>query len=139
MVRAEIEALVRRWATEGVAEGREEVFDELLSDDVLDTSGATPTRGRDSFKARARMVSGALHERLVVVDGLVVDGAFIAWRWTLTGTHAATFLDVAPTGKRVTLCGVNFQRLRDGRVAEHWTLADLAGLARQLRDAGPAA
>ena len=133
MDRQEIEKLVQRWATEAVAAGREEAWSELLADDVVDRSGPTESRGRESFQARARAVSAAFANRHVTVDDLVVEGDRIAWRWTLTGTHAGAFLDVAPTGKAITLRGVNFQRLRGGTVVEHWTLADLAGLARQLR------
>jgi len=133
MGRDRIERLVARWANEAVAAGREEVWDELLAEDVLDLSRPMASRGRESFKARSRAVSAALADRSVTVDNLVVDGDRIAWRWTLTGTHVGTFLDLAPAGKRVTLRGANFQRLQDGAVVEHWTLADLAGLGRQLR------
>jgi steroid delta-isomerase-like uncharacterized protein len=133
MDRQEIEKLVERWATEAVAAGREEAWAELLADDVVDRSGPTESHGRESFKARARAVSAAFGSRHVNVDALVIEVDRIAWRWTLTGTHTGAFLDVAPTGRVITLRGVNFQRLRGGVVVEHWTLADLAGLARQLR------
>jgi len=131
MDRDTIEKLVERWAA--VAAGREEVWDELLAEDVLDLSGPTASRGRESFKARSRAVSAAFGDRSVTVDNLVVDGDRIAWQWTLTGTHVGAFLDLAPTRRRVTLRGANFQRVQDGAVVEHWTLADLAGLGRQLR------
>jgi predicted ester cyclase len=135
MDRAEIESLVSRWATDGVAEGRLEVFDELLDEGVVDLSGGGggAIEGRDSFKLRARAVQGALSNRTVTVDALVIEADRVAWRWSLRGVHAGVFLDVAPTGKSVVLSGVNFQRVRDGRVVEHWTLGDLASLARQLR------
>jgi steroid delta-isomerase-like uncharacterized protein len=133
MDRAQIQELVTRWATQAVAAGRDEVWDELLADDVVDRSGGGESRGRETFKARARAVYAAFADRTVSVDDLVVEGDRIAWRWTLTGTHSGPFLDIQPTGKRVTLRGVNFQRVRDGAIVEHWTLADLAGLARQLR------
>jgi steroid delta-isomerase-like uncharacterized protein len=133
MDRDQVIALVERWAHDAVASGRDEVFDELLTEDVLDRSGGGESRGRETFKARARGVRSAFADLRVTVDEVVVEGDAIAWRWTLTGTHAGPLLDIAATGKRVTLRGVNFQRVRDGRVAEHWTLADLAGVARQLR------
>jgi predicted ester cyclase len=69
----------------------------------------------------------------VTVDALVVEDDRVAWRWVLRGVHTGAFLDVPPTGKAVVLPGANFQRVRHGRVVEHWTLADLASLARQLR------
>ncbi len=133
MNRPQIQELVARWATEAVAAGREEVWDEVLADDVIDRSGGAESRGREWFKMRARAVQAAFGDRSVSVDDLFVDGDRIAWRWTLTGTHVGPFLETPPTGKRVTLRGVNFQRVRDGAVVEHWTLADLAGLTRQLR------
>ncbi len=133
MDRSAIERLIGRWATEAVGAGREEIWAEILAEDVLDSSGAGESRGRDSFMARARAVTVAFANRNVTVDALVVDEDRIAWRWTLTGNHTGAFLDVPPTGKRITLRGVNFQRVRDGVVVEHWTLADLAGLARQLQ------
>ena len=132
MDRENVERLVSCWANEAVAAGRDDVFDDLLTEDALDKSGGSVSRGRESFKARARFVRSAFADRSVAVDDLVIDGDAIAWRWTLTATHVATFMDLAATGRRVALRGVNFQRLRDGRVAEHWTLADLAGLARLL-------
>jgi predicted ester cyclase len=117
MNRPEIDVLVQRWVA-AVAEGNVDAFDELLSEDVLDRSGPTESRGRDAFKARARAVRDALSHVQVTVDDLLVDGDAIAWRWTLTGTAKT----------RVTIRGANFQKLREGRVVEHWTIADLAQL-----------
>jgi predicted ester cyclase len=133
MTRSDIEKLVRRWADEAVAAGRLEVFDELLAEDVRDVGPAGVTVGREPFKARAGAVYRAFSERTVSVDALVVEGDSVAWRWTLRGVHSGPFLDLAPTGRAVVLSGANFQRVREARVVEHWTLADTAGLLRQLR------
>jgi steroid delta-isomerase-like uncharacterized protein len=132
MERPDIARLVERWGTEAVAAGRTEVFDELLTEDALDTTGGIESRGRDVFKARCGAVRTAFSEITVKVDELIIDGDAIAWRWTLTGVHTGPFFGVAATGKRVTLQGTNFQRLRGDRIAQHWTLVDAAGAARQL-------
>jgi steroid delta-isomerase-like uncharacterized protein len=127
MDRRDIETLVRRWTRDAMAEGRLEVFDELLAEDVVDRSGPAPSRGVETFKARAAAVRAAFADIDVAVDDLLVDGDAIAWRWTLTGTHVGAFAGMAPTGRRIPLRGVNFQRLRQGRVVEHWTLVDVFG------------
>jgi predicted ester cyclase len=132
MDKANAERLVRRWAVEVVAEGRLEVLDELLEEDAIDTSGGADARGRETFRARAGAVRDALSNRSVEVEALVVEDDRLAWRWVLRGVHTGRLFDREPTGKAVVLRGANFQRVRGGRVAEHWTLADLAGLARQL-------
>jgi steroid delta-isomerase-like uncharacterized protein len=132
MAREDIEKLVQRW-TEAVATGRLDVLDELLAEDVIDRSGTTPVSGVESFKGRAGAVRGAFAGIQIVVEDLIVEGDAIAWRWVLTGTHVGLFAGLAPTGRRATLRGGNFQRLKGGRVAEHWTLVDVFGATQALR------
>jgi steroid delta-isomerase-like uncharacterized protein len=133
MERSAIEGLVKRWLEEGIVAGNVDVFDELLTEDVADLTGGTAVRGSEPFKRRARAVQAAFSNLEVVVDDLVIAGDRAAWRFSLTGTHTGSFAGVEPTGRRVTLRGVNFQRFADGRVSEHWTLADTFGLLAALR------
>jgi steroid delta-isomerase-like uncharacterized protein len=133
MQRTDIDRLVRRWTHDAIAEGRLDIFDDLLAPSVVDRSGPAPTVGIESFKARAAAIRTAFADIQVTVDHLLVESDAIAWRWTLTGTHVGPFAGVAPTGRRSTLRGVNFQRLEDGRVAEHWTLVDVFGAMQTLR------
>jgi steroid delta-isomerase-like uncharacterized protein len=132
MDRDGIEKLVRRW-TEAIADGRLDVFDELVAEDVLDRSGSVPSQGVETFKARAAAVRAAFAQIDIRVEALLIDGDAIASRWALTGTHVGTFAGVTPTGRRITLRGVNFQRLRGDRVVEHWTLVDVFGGVQTLR------
>jgi predicted ester cyclase len=132
MERSEIESLVRRWAVDGVANGRLEVFDELLTEDARDIGGPSPSFGRETFKARASAVRLAFSNLVAAIDALVVEGDRLAWRWSMTGEHVGPFLGVPPTHRRVTIRGVNFQRLEGDRVSEHWTLIDAFGLRDQL-------
>ncbi len=69
----------------------------------------------------------------VVVEDLLADGDMMAWRWTLTATHSGPFAGVAPTGRRVTMTGMNIQRIAAGMVVEHWSNADQLGLLRQVQ------
>jgi predicted ester cyclase len=131
--RTDVEKLVRCWIQDAIAEGRFGVFDDLLASDVVDRSGPVPTVGVESFKMRAAAVRSAFADIQIAVDDLLVDGDAIVWRWTLTGTHVGSFAGLAPTGRRATLRGVNFQRLRGERVAEHWTLVHVFGTMQTLR------
>jgi predicted ester cyclase len=133
MDRSQAEVLVRRWAREGVAEGRVEVFDDLVSADAIDHSGPTDVRGIESFKTRTLAVHCAFKEIEVLVEDLLVDGDKIAWRWTLTGTHYGPFAGAPPTGRRITMTGMNIQRLANSVVIEHWSNTDQLGLLRQVQ------
>jgi predicted ester cyclase len=133
MDRHDIERLVQRWTKETIAEGRLDAFDELLAEDACDRSGPVPSQGVEPFKARASAVRAALADIDIGVEDLIVEGDVIAWRWALTGTRVGPFAGVAPTGRRVTLHGVNFQRLKGDRVVEHWTMVDVLGATKALR------
>lgn len=50
-----------------------------------------------------------------------------------SGEHSGTFFGIAPTGKQVSLLSIRIDRIQDDRIAEHWSVADLAGLMQQLQ------
>lgn len=133
MDRNAVEKLVQRWTDDAIVEGRLDVFDELLAEDVVDRSGPAPSQGVGTFKTRTAAVRAAFADLEIRVEDLLVDGEAIAWRWALTGTHVGAFAGLAPTGHRITLRGVNFQRLKGARVIEHWTLVDVFGATQALR------
>jgi steroid delta-isomerase-like uncharacterized protein len=45
----------------------------------------------------------------------------VAFRWSSTGTHLGTYLDVPPTHRRVSASGITISRVDSGRIAEDWT------------------
>ena len=92
--------------------------------------GATPDR--EGFRHAGAVIRAAfpdwhseLHE-LIAEDDLVVE------RFTASGTHRGEVMGVAPTGRTVTLPGINIFRLRDGLIVERWGQLDELGLLRQL-------
>jgi steroid delta-isomerase-like uncharacterized protein len=133
MERRDIERLVQRWTKEAIADGRLDVFDELVAESVFDRSEAASAQGVQSFKARAAAVRAAFADIDIRIEDLIIDGDAIAWRWALTGTHVGSFAGVPPTGRRVTLHGVNFQRLKNDKVIEHWTMVDAFSVTQALR------
>jgi steroid delta-isomerase-like uncharacterized protein len=56
----------------------------------------------------------------------------VATRWTITGTHRGDFQGVPPTGRPVTMAGVDISRFVDGKVAEHWAQFDVMGVMQQI-------
>ena len=64
----------------------------------------------------------------------IAEGDLVATYKTFNGTHRGDFMDVAPTGKHVSIRVMDFVRLADGRIAEHWNVVDVAGLMAQLHE-----
>ena len=47
--------------------------------------------------------------------------------------HTGAFNGIPATGKTVTLASIRIDRIEDGKIAEHWSVGDLAGLMQQLQ------
>ena len=66
-------------------------------------------------------------------DGWVIDGDTYAARFRLEGTHRGEFMGIPATGRHVSLQLVDIMRFDgDGRVSEHWGVADMLSLMQQL-------
>jgi len=61
-----------------------------------------------------------MHERSAEIHDAIAEDDLVVLRWSLTGTHREQFLGIPPTGKAVTLRGIDIYRVQDGKIAEHW-------------------
>ena len=52
--------------------------------------------------------------------------------WTMEWTQRGDFFGAPADGKRMTMRGADFYRLRDGRIAETWHVEDMLGVFIQL-------
>ncbi len=66
------------------------------------------------------------------IRNLVVDGDYIAVRFTVTGTHRGAFQGIEATDRRVTISEFTFYRIEDGKFAEVWDHADMDAVMRQV-------
>ena len=68
----------------------------------------------------------------VTVKDMVAEGDKVAARFTACGTHQGSFMNLPPTGKPITMTGIEIFRIEDGKIAELWGEANLLGLRVQL-------
>jgi predicted ester cyclase len=65
------------------------------------------------------------------VHDIIAEGDKVAARWTLTFTHL-------PTNRRVTLWGMDLERVADGKIVESWFVTDSLSMMQQLGLVPPA-
>ena len=53
------------------------------------------------------------------------------------GTHRGEFLGIAPTGKAIQFETVDAMRVRDGKITDHWGVANLYSVLQQLGQLPP--
>jgi steroid delta-isomerase-like uncharacterized protein len=122
-------AVVRRNTEEVQGGGDFEVFEELFADDFIDH---TPQPNCTPDKAGARSLYHALRTAFpdfhANIHWQAADGELITTFKTYYGTHRGDFLGLAPTGRSIYFETVDVMRVHDGKITEHWGVANLFSL-----------
>ncbi len=63
----------------------------------------------------------------------IAEGDRVATSMRSHATHSGDFFGIPATGKRISLASMRIDRFRNGKIAEHWSVADIAGLMQQLQ------
>jgi len=66
------------------------------------------------------------------LQDIIASGDTVATRWVVTGSQQEDFMGIPPTGQTIRVEGMNFYRLKDGRVTDIWTQFDGVSLMQQL-------
>jgi steroid delta-isomerase-like uncharacterized protein len=126
-------AVIRRNTEEVQGAGNFELFDELFADDFLDH---TPQPGRSPDKAGARELYKVLRDAFpdfhAVIHWQAADGDLVTTYKTYHGTHKGELFGISPTGREIHFETVDAMRVRDGKITEHWGVANLFSLMQQL-------
>jgi steroid delta-isomerase-like uncharacterized protein len=111
--------------------------DQYLAQDFLNHDppvGVTPDA--EGMRAAGAMFRTGFPDWHSDLHDLIAEGDIVVERFTASGTHRGEAMGVAPTGKVVSLAGINIFRVQDGRIVERWGRLDELGLFRQLGLAG---
>lgn len=124
---------VRRNTEEVQGGGDFALFDELFADDFADH---TPQPGTTPDKEGVRLLYTTLREAFpdfrADIGWQTVDDDLVTTYKVYSGTHLGPFLGVAPTGRAVRFETVDAMRVRDGRITDHWGVANLLSVMMQL-------
>lgn len=66
-------------------------------------------------------------------EEMVAEGNTVAVRWTATGTHLGDFLGAPATGKKFSVCFMNFYEFnQDGKITKDTAGTGMIGILQQL-------
>ena len=126
-------AVVRRNTEEVQSRGNFDVFEELFADDFVDhTPQPNTTPDKDGVRRLYHTLRAAFPDFHADIHWQVADGELVTTYKTYHGTHQGTFLGVAPTGRKIHFETVDVMRVHNGRITEHWGVANLFSLMQQL-------
>jgi steroid delta-isomerase-like uncharacterized protein len=129
----ENKAVLRRWIEAYNERDLEAEADVLAPDYVAHVSAAPgPLEGLEAWRQFTTPFAEAFPDIRLTVEDIAAEGETVAARVAFRGTHRGEFQGIPPTGKEVAFSSMEFNRVVDGKVEEHWVELDLLGLMQQL-------
>jgi predicted SnoaL-like aldol condensation-catalyzing enzyme len=108
------------------------VVDQFMHEDYIQHNPDV-AQGKAGFVEFHEAFFRAFPDSCASINMLVADGDLVFVYNTITGTHTGEgFLDHRPTGNKVRYDVVDMFRLRDGKLCEHWDVADTRALFSQV-------
>lgn len=112
------------------------IADEICADDAVfhNNDPLTPDfgQGPHALKQLVTMYRAAFPDAHITIEDIVAEGNQVVIRWTGRGAHKGNLGRIAPTGKAVTVTGIDLVRISKGKVQENWTNWDTLGMLQQL-------
>ena len=126
-------AIVRRMTEVFYNQGTIERADHFFAASYVHHDPASPqVRDRDGLKEAVRMFRAGCPDLHITTDELVAEGDKVLKRWTYHATHTGNLSGLPPTGKRITMSGLELFRLSDGMIVESWLAYDNLSLMQQV-------
>ena len=113
--------------------GEQATIDELCDPGLVDHNPAPdqePTLA--GFKQKIAGYCALFPDLEEDLQDIVASGDTVCTRWVVSGSLQQEFIGIPPTGQTIKVEGMNFYRLKDGRVTDVWTQFDGVALMQQL-------
>jgi steroid delta-isomerase-like uncharacterized protein len=133
--RAELESIVREWISLWCAPVDWGLFDRLHADGFEDCSAAGRDPTKEAFADGLADLVAAFPDLQTTVEDLVIDETTsrVAVRWSSVGTNRSAFLGIGPTGRQVTITGIEIIEIAGRRIVRRWGEWDIGGHVHAVR------
>ena len=108
-----------------------DVIDELVAPDCIEHQ-----RGNHAGSEGAKEIIRTLHRWMsdfsLTIEDLIADGDMVWSRNRARGVNTGSIMGNPPTGRSVEVDVIDIGRFKDGKLVEHWGIADQLGLMIQI-------
>ena len=123
---------VRRLLESGFGDGDLSVVDELVAPDFIEHQNGAQGIGPDAVKRIIRGLHASLTGVRLEIEDITASGDVVWVRSRATATNTLPFMGGPATGRSVEIDVIDIIRFADGKMVEHWGVADRLGMIEQL-------
>ena len=129
----DVKEIARRLA-EDPWQGKLDEVVELVGDDYVAhiPGSAEPFRGKEGFREFVTTYRTGFPDGTITIDDQIAEGETVATRWTARGTNTGELMGMPATGRQVTIGGITYSRIADGKAREAWIIWDTLAMMQQL-------
>ncbi len=124
--------IVRRFVEEVINQGKVDLADKYVAAGAVDHQMPGQGNGPEVVKKMVRMMKAGFPDARITIDDLIAAGDRVVIRSTFHGTQKGEFMGIAPSGKPVSMSGIDIMRVVNGKLVEHWGNEDDLGMMQQL-------
>ena len=106
-------------------------LDDIMKEDYIQHNQDCP-QGKDGFVEFFEGIFRGIPDFSYTMKRIVAEGDFVMMYSTTTGTHENEWLGCPPTGNKLNFDVVDIFRIQEGKIAEHWDVADTLKLFTQV-------
>ena len=128
----ENETVFRRLIEEGFNRGNLAALDELFASNFIEHQDGFTPPNIEGVKAAIVSLRTPFPDLRLAVEEIIASGDKTWARLTARGTHLAPFMGRPPTGKSFAITVIDICRFENGKIAEHWGVADRLSQMGQL-------
>jgi steroid delta-isomerase-like uncharacterized protein len=121
-----------RWSFDVINKHDVEPLRQFWTADTVERFPDRTCRGTDEIAAYFNATFAAVRDFKLEIVAIAGEGDDVFVRWHMTGTHEGELLGIAPTGKSLSIDGVDHFVIRDGKVASNFVVIDQLQYARQI-------
>ena len=117
--------LVHQYIKEVVNTGNTSRITDFIAEEYIDHNDKSKKiTGIDGAKQHIAAVRKSYPDLNVSIESLYVDGDTVITRIIATGTFGINWLEMPTKDKQVKIDGVNIDKIKNGRIVEHWGVAN---------------
>ena len=113
-----------------------EVADEIIDPHYVGHIAALPdtVHGVETFKQVVMLYHLSAPDIRFEIQDQLAEGDKVATRWIAHGTHQGEFMGIAPSGQRMSVTGMSFHRIEQGRIQESWDDWDALSMLQNMSE-----